>query len=264
MGIKREITLEKIKQYINVSKITATQDGVSDSVYILDDNLVLKVLEDTDTSYIDEEKRLLNILKSLSVPNIVDEFDIDDTTAIVYTKVAGDSLKSTNIDDISQIARFLKSMHTKTKGLKSSNKSLFDKENLQSLIESTNSIEIKRIYESIDIKLSNDGIIHGDLFMDNAKFKNNKLSGVYDFIEACEGDFLFDLAVVASSWCIDDTVDTLKIDTLIKSYDKNIDKKIFREYIKYALLYYATTRYIANRDYKELLNKIKLLEDMYE
>ena len=115
-------------------------------------------------------------------------------------------------------------------------------------------------FNSIKCILKNDGIIHGDLFYDNAKFQNDTLSGVYDFIEACESDFIFELAVVSISWCFDGTqINREKITTLLETYKSEIEYNSFVEYIKYALLYYATTRHLSNRNYQELLEKLENL-----
>jgi homoserine kinase type II len=266
MGIKRDIDINQIKKHINISTITPTTDGVRDSVYILDDKYILKILEDNNPISIANEKILLSAISSLKVPKILDNsIMIDNRHAILYSKIDGSSLKSTKDTHIAQISSFLKAMHSITKGMSSTNERLFDKDILKQLIHSTNNSTLMSIYDSIDLSLSNDGLIHGDLFLDNAKFVEDKLSGVYDFLEACEGDFLFDLAVVAISWCIDDSiVDTDKISTLLAHYDDSIDIKKFVEYMRYALLYYATTRYINNRDYNQLLGRISLLEATYD
>lgn len=48
------------------------------------------------------------------------------------------------------------------------------------------------------------GIVHGDLFLDNALFARGELSAILDIYNAASGFFLYDLAIVANDWCTDE------------------------------------------------------------
>jgi homoserine kinase type II len=64
------------------------------------------------------------------------------------------------------------------------------------------------------------GIIHGDLFADNVKFKGNRLVGVVDFDAACRGKLIYDLATAVNALCfIGDRYKIDRFEALISGYE---------------------------------------------
>jgi homoserine kinase type II len=47
------------------------------------------------------------------------------------------------------------------------------------------------------------GVIHADLFRDNALFDHGRLTGFFDFYFAAVDSWLFDIAVCLDDWCVD-------------------------------------------------------------
>jgi len=60
-------------------------------------------------------------------------------------------------------------------------------------------------YKSFDDSKLPKGIIHADLFKDNALFEGDHLSGIIDFYDACYDNYLYDVAITINAWCSEDS-----------------------------------------------------------
>ena len=66
------------------------------------------------------------------------------------------------------------------------------------------------------------GIIHSDLFRDNALFDGDELTGIIDFYYAHDGALIYDLAVTVADWCFDSDggFDAVGARAVLDGYDK--------------------------------------------
>jgi len=66
------------------------------------------------------------------------------------------------------------------------------------------------------------GVIHADLFCDNALFEGDKLSGIIDLYYACHAALIYDLAVMVNDWCRqpDLSFDASKIQIMLSAYQQ--------------------------------------------
>ncbi len=253
MGVKTPLSPAQLQEFFPCTLLIPTADGVSDTVYRCDQG-VLKLFETASEGAVREEAALLGMLRPLPVPELLMEpFTLHGKPCALYAALRGESLKKAEPHHIVQIARFIRDFHHLSAKRRSSNTPLFTPERLKGMIAESGSEELMSFLHLLDLQLANDGIIHGDLFLDNALFEEDLLCGVLDFIEACEGDFLFDLAVVALSWCLPSREN---VELLLEHYGAAVDYETFLPYMRYALLYYATTRYRGGRDYRALLNQL--------
>lgn len=253
MGVKTVVTLSDLPETLGIKMLIPSTDGVMDSVYFTDDDRVVKIFENSDVEAVEEELKLLASCGSLSVS--IPEggvFRVQGKPALIYRRCRGESLKCAGVDEIKQIGRFLRAFHRKTAAQESTNERLFERSRLERMIRKTDMALFDKIYKTIDLSLRNDGIIHGDLFLDNALFLEGSLSCVIDFTQACDGDFYFDLAVAALSWCDSDE----KIEALLESYGATLTLDEFRPYSEYATLFYCVNRYLNGGNYQELLEKL--------
>jgi len=261
MGIKTAIHPSQLPEKYQHHKLIPTTDGVMATTYLLDNVYVLKLFEDDIPSEIlENEITLLSKLNTLPVPKVIDQFNIAKNKVIIYTQMQGKSISHPDIWHIKEVALFLKAFHTQSQNIKISCKNKFQKTALKQHIDSTDNPSLLKHFHTMELTLKCEGVIHGDLFPDNCKFKADKISGVYDFSDICLGDFHFDLAVIAVGWCFEkESLNRQKVEVLLKYYGSSIDDQTFTSYIRYALLYYATTRYIAKRDYHILLKRLEKL-----
>lgn len=253
MGVKTSIRPTDLPEELSPFPLVPSADGVMDTVYFLGDDRVLKIFETADEEILREELRLLDLCGALAVNRPVGEIMcVCDKPALIYRRCQGESLKTAKIDHIRQIGTFLREFHTLSRSVCSTNERLFEKERLADMIRQSGMSVFEMLFRSIDLVLRNDGIIHGDLFLDNALFEHDTLSCVIDFTQACNGDFLFDLAVVDLAWCRDEE----QTGTLLESYGAEIGIEEFRVYRNYATLYYCVNRYVNGGNYQELLEKL--------
>ena len=158
-------------------------------------------------------------------------------TASMVTKLNGKDKKKLNNKNCYEIGKAIAQMHLSTKKINLYrgnsmgvvklkpllNKIKFKSRDFKNL-EKFLRINFQDIKKNWPKKLPK-GIIHGDLFIDNIFFKNNKLSGIIDFYFAANDFFMYEIAICINALCFDQLnskfyLNKKKVANLIRGYEK--------------------------------------------
>ena len=212
---------------------------------------------------------------------------IKNKTACIVSFVDGKDKKKLNLRNCFDIGKIIAQMHLSSKKIKLYRKNSMSIKNLNPLL---NSIKFKsKKFTNLEKFLKNNfkdikkkwpkklpkGIIHGDLFIDNIFFKNNKLSGIIDFYFAANDYFMYEIAICINALCFDKInskfkINKQKIRNLIKGYE-NIKKISAKEKQSLNILcrgaairYFLTRLYDYTNTPKTALIKIKDPREYYQ
>ena len=212
---------------------------------------------------------------------------INNKIACIVSFLKGKDKKSLNLKNCHDIGKTIAEMHLSTKKINFFRKNSMGIKFLNPLLNSikfkskkftniekflkTNFKDIKKKWP----KKLPDGIIHGDLFIDNIFFKNNKLSGIIDFYFAANDFFMYEIAICINALCFDKKnlkflLNKKKVKNLIKGYEsiKKIsvkEKKSLNILCRGAAMRYFLTRlYDYTNTPKTALIKIKDPREYYQ
>ena len=240
----------------------------------------LKLMEGLNNSKINCPKPLKTINGNYLIK-------LKNKTACIVSFLNGKDKKKLNSKNCFEIGKVVAQMHLVTKKMKLFRKNSMGIKNLNSLLKSikfkskkSNNLEkflasnLKNIQKNWPKKLPQ-GIIHGDLFMDNIFFNKNKLSGIIDFYFAGNDYLMYEIAICINALCFDKKkskfmINKQKIKNLIKGYEsiKKIslkEKKSLNTLCKGAAIRYLLTRlYDYSNTPKTALIKIKNPNEYYQ
>ena len=153
--------------------------------------------------------------------------------ATIVSFLNGETAQFTNLERCSQIGTMLARLHLATAKIPLSRVNPLGPESWQAILWNTDdsNTDLVTTLNSEAFTLINHiiskwpaslptGVIHGDLFPNNAMFIGDTLTGIIDFYFACTGFFAYDLAICLNSWCFESSgyFNTEKATKLISSY----------------------------------------------
>ena len=291
--INSQFKIEKIIKFSGIKK------GIENSNYLLktkSKRYILTIFEKrVSTKEIPFFMRLMETLsksgincpKPLKNKNKSFLIKLKNKKACIVSFLNGKDKTTLNFKNCFDVGRNIANMHKITKKLQISRKNSMGIKRLNPLIKSIkfksnkfNHLEkflknnLKEISRKWPSKLPN-GIIHGDLFIDNIFFNKNKLSGVIDFYFAANDMFMYEIAICINALCFDKKktkfkINNEKIKYLIKGYESIRKISIKEKQSLNILCRGAALRYLLTRLYdysntpKTALIKIKDPDEYYQ
>ncbi|WP_345975622.1 phosphotransferase [Sulfurimonas sp. HSL3-7] len=205
MGVKSALSLEEANRLFEgrrFERLEATTDGIIDTTYIARSGAtayILKKYEEAGRERIEAERALLERFSrcGITVPSHL----ASSGEWHLYSCLKGRKVTQVNHLHLQSVARTLARMHRCTH---SGHRPIFDPEETALQLRRLRAKEYSsyvRLHRLRDYRPKREGVIHGDLFTDNALFDGGRI-GVIDFIDAGEGSFAFDLGVAALDWAL--------------------------------------------------------------
>ena len=291
--INDQFEMERITHFEGIKK------GIENTNYLLKtkkDKFILTIFEKrVSNKEIPFFMKLMEILnnsnikcpKPLKSKKGTHLINLKNKKACIVSFINGRDKIKLNLKNCYEVGKVIANIHQITKKIKISRKNSMGIKQLGSLLRSikfkskkfsnlqkilTNNL--KEIKKNWPTKLPQ-GIIHGDLFIDNIFFNKNKLSGVIDFYFAANDIFMYEIAICINALCFDYKnskfkMNKQKIKKLIKGYEsvKKIsikEKKSLKILCRGAAMRYLLTRlYDYSNTPKTALIKIKDPNEYYQ
>ena len=212
---------------------------------------------------------------------------IKNKTACIVSFLSGKEKKKLSLKNCYDVGKTVALMHLNTKKIRLFRNNSMGIKKLKPLINKIKfkSGEFKKLEKFLKLNLHDinkkwpkqlpNGIIHGDLFIDNIFFKDNKLSGIIDFYFSANDYFMYEIAICINALCFDKVdskfyLNKKKVKSLIKGYEKikklsNKEKNSLNILCRGAALRYFLTRlYDYTNTPKTALIKIKNPNEYYQ
>lgn len=156
---------------------------------------------------------------------------LNEKPAALVRRLTGQSVLFANLEQCRQVGRALGDLHVIGKSYAgrcdNSRGAQWREQTGRLLIGKIDDADTRALIEdelaaqaALDLASLPQGVIHADLFRDNALFVEDRLTGVIDFYYACNDALLYDLAITANDWCFepDGSLNAARWDAMIRAY----------------------------------------------
>jgi len=230
MSVYTRLTKEELEKLLNLYDIgkfvdiEGISEGITNSNYYLTTSLnkyILTIFEEPNLN-LNYAIELMDLLSTNQIPCPIPikskdgkcVLNFKDKPLSIFTLLPGKTITKKTPSEMMcmQIGETLAKMHLHSKKHKTHYVGLRDIEWFKKTAIKLNPVldiseiniinnELKNLSYILGKNLPS-GVIHSDLFRDNALFIGDNLTGVIDFYYACNGYYLYDLAIIVNDWCL--------------------------------------------------------------
>ena len=245
MGVYSHIDLQEITDILAyyemgaVDSYRATAEGISNSNYHVclksGQEVLLKISNDKTIPQLENEQRILQVLKKYNYSFSPRAFETNtgkaiythkDFYGVVFPFIQGGAPKEGNKAILNQMGKRLAELHCleihseDLGSIRPHEEVGFGSNDIYQYCESNIAAkDFKNCFEKIFPQKLQDlpydifpaGIIHGDLYLDNSLFLDDKLQTFIDFEQAGRGTFILDLGIAISGSCLSTSTKTVDI-----------------------------------------------------
>ena len=218
--------------------------GIENSNYFItldeDTECVLTIIEGLDFNEVPFFNKIVSRLFQYGLPVAAPHTTLDGMSSTIFCgkptfltpKLAGTHPVNIEPHHCRAIGDFLARSHAALADMPITRKNPYDiswmrlaLDQVRSQLSGEDSILIKSLIEQYQALNELDlprGLVHGDLFKDNALFENDTLTGVIDYFHACEDLLIQDIAIAINDWTIRDdlTIEPALGDALLAGYEE--------------------------------------------
>lgn len=254
MSVYTTIERDQLEQFLlnyNVGELSdyrGISEGIENTNYFVDtlkdgarQRFVLTIFEHHDFQEMQYYLNLMHHLADHQVPSADPVADNDghylrlfgDKPIALVERLAGGSIVETTVSHCQQIGAAMGKMHAAGLSFAAHQPNprgpAWFAKTASALQQKLPAAELQLLNAEMDFQKANRnadlprGVVHADLFRDNALWDGDRLSGIIDFYYACDDALLYDVAVTVNDWCCRDdfTLDKTKALALINGYHQH-------------------------------------------
>lgn len=230
MSVYTELTQQDLERFIqnfdlgDLVGFEGIASGVENTNYRIETTggrFVLTLVESLPTSALPFFVRLLNQahfhrLPTVElVPNCAGDClqILKGKTALLAKEISGSAVRNPSLQQAQAIARFVAQFHLVFEqtpiGRENDRWHDWRAEKITALAGKLPDDQLQRVAQwnqdflQMPFDTLPQGMVHGDLFRDNALFDGDQLNGVLDFYNACTAPLIWDVAICLNDWCVD-------------------------------------------------------------